>query len=80
MHMTIDFERTPMDPMKCYLPELDPRNQPRAYTRLTCEGRSCIFEPEEAAAIMRDAPGVYTASSEWMPQSLWEKLPEFAGW
>lgn len=69
-----------IDPLKRYLPELDPDNQNRAYTRLTRDGRSCIFEPEEAAAIMRDEPGVYSAHTEMMPPSLYRKLPEFSGW
>lgn len=69
-----------MNPFKRYLPELDPRNQPKAYTRLMFEGVGCLMKPEEAAAIMRDEPGVYTASTEWMPPALFAKLPEFAGW
>ncbi len=68
------------DPFKCYVPELDPINEPRPYTRLTRDGSSCLFDPEEAAAIMRDEPGAYSAHTEMMPPSMYRKLPEFSGW
>lgn len=63
-----------------YLPELDPANQPRTYVKVSHDGSSCIMEPREAAALMKDAPGVYTAEEVQMEPSRFEKLPEFSGW
>lgn len=63
-----------------YLPELDPENQPRTYTKVSHDGSSCIMEPREAEALMRDAPGVYTAEEVQMEPSRFEQLPEFWGW
>jgi hypothetical protein len=67
-------------PGACYLPELDPRNQPRAYTRLTYDGSSAIMDPAEADALMREEPGVYASSEARMTLAEFEKLPEFTGW
>jgi len=63
-----------------YLPELDPLNQERTYTRVTHDGSSCIMEPHEAQALMRDAPGVYTSEEIEMAPARFEKLPDFTGW
>lgn len=68
------------DPMKRYLPELDPRNQERTYMRISHDGSSCIMETHEAEALLKDAPGVYGAEEVRMSQAQFEKLPDFAGW
>jgi len=68
-----------IDIFKCYLPELDPINQERAYTCLKANGSSCIMEPEEAAAMMAEAPGEYTAHTVRMSRAHFEKLPDFGG-
>jgi hypothetical protein len=44
-----------------YLPELDPVNQERTYIKVIHDGSSCVMEPHEAAALVREAPGVYTS-------------------
>lgn len=63
-----------------YLPELDPANQERSYTRVTYGGSSCIMEPHEADALIRENPGMYTFAEVRMTRSQFEKLPDFAGW
>lgn len=63
-----------------YLPELDPRNQPKRYVRVTYDGSSCVMESHEAEALMRDAPGVYTSAEVQMTPAQYEKLPDFSGW
>lgn len=65
---------------KVYLPELDPRNQDRAYMRVSHDGSSCVMEMNEAEALLKDAPGVYTSEEVCMTPAQFEKLPDFGGW
>jgi len=63
-----------------YVPELDPANQERNYTCLKANGSGCIMEPHEAAALMAESPGEYTAHTVRMTPAQFEKLPDFGGW
>jgi hypothetical protein len=63
-----------------YLPELDHANQERTYIKVSHDGSSCIMEPHEAMALMRDAPGVYTSEEVQMSASQFDRLPDFSGW
>lgn len=67
-------------PGACYLPELDPLNQPRPYARVSFDGSSCVMELREAEAMQREAPGVYTVEEVMLSQNQFEALPEFGGW
>jgi hypothetical protein len=71
-------------PGACYLPELDPLNQARAYTRVTHEGSSCIMEPTEAQALVANASiddeCKYVLTEVRMTPNQFERLPDFAGW
>lgn len=62
-----------------YVPELDPANQERAYMCLKANGSGCIMEPHEAAALMAESPGEYTAHTVRMSQAQFEKLSDFGG-
>lgn len=66
--------------MKVYLPELDPRNEPMMYAKVTYDGISCIMEPHEAAALVAESPGMYKLETILMEPSKFEKLPDFTGW
>lgn len=61
-----------------YLPELDPANQERTYTKVTYDGSSCIMEPAEAAALI--PASMYAMEEVRMTPSQFEQLPDFAGW
>lgn len=65
----------------CYLPELDPRNQPKRFVRLTVDGVSCICEPGEVKDMFDggDIAGC-TQQDVWMTQAQYDALPEFEGW
>ncbi len=63
-----------------YLPELDPNNHERAYMRITHDGSSCIMEMNEAEALLRDEPGVYSSEEVRITPAAFSKLPEFGGW
>lgn len=63
-----------------YLPELDPVNQDRVYIVVSFDGSSCIMEPAEAEAMMKESPGVYSMDTIRMTPSQFEKLDDFAGW
>jgi len=63
-----------------YVPELDPLNQERSYTRVSHGGSSCVMEMNEAEALLKDAPGVYTSQEVRMTPAQFEKLPDFGGW
>lgn len=65
-----------------YLPELDPRNQPKRYVKLRPVGFGswCIMEPKEAAAAVAENPEcAHEVAEVWMTPSEYEALPEFEG-
>lgn len=70
--------------MKVYLPELDPQNQERTYTKVSYDGTFCIMEPSEAAALVANASiddeCHYELTEVRMTPGEFEKLPDFAGW
>lgn len=63
-----------------YLPELDPRNQPRSYAKLTRDGVGAVMEKSVAFAIMKGEPDLYEYSEVRMTPAVFEKLREFSGW
>lgn len=64
-----------------YLPELDPRNQPQHYVRVTYDGTICVCEPWEVdSMVYGDDRSGYTFEDVWMTQAQFEQLPEFSGW
>lgn len=62
-----------------YLPELDPRNQPKRYVRVAYDGASCVCEPRDVGDMI-DGCDSATVSEVWMTEAQWEALPEFGGW
>lgn len=72
-------ELRPADPSVCYLPELDPRNQPKRFVRVTFDGLSCICQPCDVEAMTDGCDGAKT-EDVWMTEAQWNALPEFGGW
>jgi hypothetical protein len=49
------------------------------FTALEYDGSRCLMEPNEADAIVADAPGQYTTSTVMLTRDQFEQLPEHAG-
>lgn len=72
-----------IDPFKRYVPELDPDNQERVYTKVSYDGASCIMEPREAEAMAINASideeCEYVLTEVRMTPAQFEKLHDFGG-
>lgn len=75
-----------VEPSACYVPELDPRNQPKRYVKLRPPGFGswAIMEPKEADAMLAVTSVAdecdYEIAEVLMTQAEFEALPDHGGW
>lgn len=67
-----------------YLPEMDPNNHERVYTRVRHNGAVCIMDPKEAEALVAcasiDDECEFELSEIRMTPAAFDRLPDFAGY